>query len=247
MNLDVLDKQSTVALQRPSLLGDAGRTLARWFGSSRGQRAVRTAGWLGIGLGAAQLLAPRAVGRWLGRSRPDLVRMTGAVELAAGLGLLRWRAGVRRVDVQRSITIDASPEALYGAWRDPQVIADVLRPIGQVTGHGDGRFHWQVAGPFGSTVTWSTEIVEDRPYELLRWSSGDDGPGSHSGSVRFWQDRLELGTVVTLRLQLDNRIPRIVPGVLAEKVLRRFKSLIETAEIPTLKHNPAARAGARAD
>jgi uncharacterized membrane protein len=247
MNQDVIQDRSTVALQQPSSRGGAGRTVARWVGSSRGDQVARTAAWLGIGLGAAQLLAPRMVARWLGRSRPDLVRITGAIELAAGLGLLRWRAAARRVEVQRSITIDASAEVLYGAWRDPQVMADILRPIGQVTGHGGGRLHWQVAGPLGRTLSWYTDIVEDRPYQLLRWSAGEDGPISHQGSVRFWQDRLELGTVVTLRLQLDGRIPGIVPGVLADKALRRFKSLIETAEIPTLEHNPAARSGAHAD
>jgi uncharacterized membrane protein len=247
MNLDVIDDRSPVALQQPSSPRDAGPTLARWYESRRGDRLVRMAGWLGIGLGAAHLLAPRVVGRWLARSHPGLVRIAGAIELAAGLGLLRWRAGVRRVEVQRSITVDASPEVLYGAWRDPLVMTEILRPIGEVTGQGDGRLHWQVAGPLGRTLRWDTEIIEDRRYELLRWSSGDDGPGWHQGSVRFSQDRLELGTVVTLRLQLDGRIPGIVPGVLADKALRRFKSLIETAEIPTLEHNPAARSGARAD
>jgi uncharacterized membrane protein len=247
MSQDVIHDRGTVAMQRPSLLDDTGRALARWVRTRRGDRAARTLSWLGIGLGAAQLLAPRVVGRWLGRGGPGLLRVTGAIELAAGLGLLRWRAGVRGVEVQRSITIDASPEVLYGAWRDPLVMAEILRPIGHVTGHGDGRLHWQVAGPLGRTLTWYTEIVEDRPYELLRWASGEDGTVAHQGSVRFWQDRLELGTVVTLRLQLDGRIPGIVPSVLAEKALRRFKSLIETAEIPTLEHNPAARHGARAD
>jgi uncharacterized membrane protein len=244
---DVIHDRGATALQRSSLLGGAERALARWVGSRRGDQAARTLGWLGIGLGAAQLLAPRVVGRWLGRGRPALVRITGAIELAAGLGLLRWRAGARRVEIQRSITIDASPEVLYRAWRDPVVLAEILRPIGQVTGHGDGRLHWQVTGPLGRTLTWYTEIVEDRPYELLRWSSGEDAPVAHQGEVRFWQDRLELGTVVTLRLQLDGWIPGIVPDLLAEKALRRFKSLIETAEIPTLEHNPTARHAARTD
>jgi hypothetical protein len=33
----------------------------------------------------------------------------------------------------------------------------------------------------------------------------------------------------------------IIPRTIAEKSLRRFKSLAETGEIPTLAHNPAAR------
>lgn len=33
----------------------------------------------------------------------------------------------------------------------------------------------------------------------------------------------------------------IVPRLFTEKILRRFKCLAETGEIPTLEHNPSAR------
>jgi uncharacterized membrane protein len=50
---------------------------------------ARALGWLGIGLGAAQLLAPRAFGRSIGVAAPPwLVRLVGLREIAAGVGLL---------------------------------------------------------------------------------------------------------------------------------------------------------------
>jgi uncharacterized membrane protein len=68
---------------------------------------------------------------------------------------------------------------------------------------------------------------------------------------------MDWGTQVTLHFTFDppggtlgNKMAKrlnIVPSMLAEKALRRFKSLAETGEIPTLKHNPAARADAYAD
>jgi uncharacterized membrane protein len=243
---DVMNERGPRAPERRSEHGHPVRALARWIGSDRGGLAAGTLGWIGIGAGAAQLLAPHAVARWVGGGRPGLIRIGGAIEIAAALGLLRWRARARRVEVQRSITIGASPEVLYNSWRDPLVLAQILRPIGAVTGHSNGRLYWQAAGPLGRTLRWSTEFVEDRPNQLLRWSSGHSGSFGHQGSVRFRQERLELGTVVTLCLQLNGRIPGIVPGVLADKALRRFKSLIETAEIPNLDNNPAARHGAHA-
>jgi hypothetical protein len=49
MNQHVIQDRSTVALQQPSSLGGAGRTVARWVRSSRGDQVARTADWLGIG------------------------------------------------------------------------------------------------------------------------------------------------------------------------------------------------------
>lgn len=50
---------------------------------------ARALGWFSIGLGLAQLLAPRALGRAIGvGERPGLIRMLGLRELANGTGLL---------------------------------------------------------------------------------------------------------------------------------------------------------------
>jgi hypothetical protein len=39
----------------------------------------------------------------------------------------------------------------------------------------------------------------------------------------------------------------VVPRTIATQALRRFKSLVETGEIPTLEHNPSARTDASAN
>ena len=38
------------------------------------------------------------------------------------------------------------------------------------------------------------------------------------------------------------RLLGVAPKLIAEKALRHFKSLVETGEIPTTAHQPAARA-----
>jgi uncharacterized membrane protein len=49
-------------------------------------------GWFSIGLGLAQLIAPRALGRAIGvGDRPNLMRALGAREFAAGIGILSGR------------------------------------------------------------------------------------------------------------------------------------------------------------
>lgn len=60
--------------------------------SGRGERLARGLGWLSVGLGLAQIAAPRAVARWVGvRANPRnrrVVRAIGVRELAAGIGIL---------------------------------------------------------------------------------------------------------------------------------------------------------------
>lgn len=54
------------------------------------ERLVRGLGWFSIGLGAVELLFPRAVSALIGvRPRPRLIQLLGLRELAAGLGILR--------------------------------------------------------------------------------------------------------------------------------------------------------------
>jgi uncharacterized membrane protein len=91
---------------------------------------------------------------------------------------------------------------------------------------------------------------------MVRWKSVDGAPLPNEGSVRFHPAPGDWGTEVTLRFRfalpggpLGNTVAKrlgIVPRMLAEKALRRFKSLAETGEIPRLKHNPAARPSAYA-
>jgi uncharacterized membrane protein len=50
-------------------------------------------GWLSVGLGLAELLAPRAVGRAIGvGDHPAIMRMVGVREVVTGLGILSERA-----------------------------------------------------------------------------------------------------------------------------------------------------------
>lgn len=61
-------------------------------GSSRAQQLATALGWFSIGLGIAQLLAPRTVARTIGVPQHSTVMRTlGARELASGVGILSRR------------------------------------------------------------------------------------------------------------------------------------------------------------
>lgn len=112
--------------------------------------------------------------------------------------------------------------------------------------------HWKVEGPLGHAYEWDTETV-DRAGEGVGWRSLPDGPIPNEGLLRFQDAPAGRGTVVTLQLRFKPPGGALGEGFLkllgamplnlvAEGVLRRFKSLVETGEVPTTARQPAARA-----
>ncbi len=154
-------------------------------------------------------------------------------------------------EVERSITIGKSADELYRFWRDPQNLSQIMGSFADVTPAGDNRMHWRLNGPLVQNMEWDTQIVEDRPGELLSMKAVDGSQLPNEATIRFSPAPADWGTVATLHFRFDppggalgNSLAKMlgaVPSVLAEKALRRFKSLIETGEMPTLEHNPSAR------
>lgn len=69
--------------------GSVGYNIIRTQGSNRAETLATALGWFSIGLGVAQLLAPRAVARVTGVDHhPGLMRAVGVRELASGIGIL---------------------------------------------------------------------------------------------------------------------------------------------------------------
>lgn len=53
------------------------------------RKVAAALGWVSIGLGVGEILAPRALSRWIGTTRhPRMMRLMGVRKLAAGVGLL---------------------------------------------------------------------------------------------------------------------------------------------------------------
>ena len=153
--------------------------------------------------------------------------------------------------VERSITINGSPADLYRYWRDPQYLAHVLGDAATGRPVGESREHWVVRAPLGREIVLDTEYVEDRPGEVIRWRTLPGADVPHEGTLRFSPAPGDWGTEVHLRVRYDPpggvlgdaaaKLLAAVPDTLAARTLRRFKSLVETGELPTLAHNPSGR------
>ena len=163
-------------------------------------------------------------------------------------------------EVEGAITIGKPAEELYQRLRDPQTLAQLLADIATVcpssSGDGGGRMHWRVKGPLGRAYEWDTEIVDDHPGEAIGWKSLSGAPVPCEVSARLRPATGGRGTVVALRIRLDppagplgdavfNVLGSTPLSLAADKALHRFKSLVETGEIPTTARQPAARADTR--
>ena len=154
-------------------------------------------------------------------------------------------------ETERSVTVGKPADDLYERWRDPETMTRLFSGFADVTAPSEDRWHWTVRTPLGASVTWDTRFVEERPGEVLRWTSTAGAAVSTEGSVHFRPAPGDRGTEVTFRFRFDppggavgdavaKRLD-VVPDALAGQVLDRFKSLVETDEIPTLEKNPSAR------
>ena len=187
------------------------------------------------------------------------VSLGGLAALTGGVALYRNASERRRkrgapasaVTVGSVITIEKPAEELHELWREPETMSRIMAGFADVSPTREESQHWEVRAPLGQTLTWDAETVEDRPGELLRWESLEGAMVSNEGTVRFETAPGDRGTEVFLSFRFDppggavstellDRLG-IVSDTFPTRVLRRFKSLAETSEIPTLERNPSAR------
>lgn len=274
------------------------------------QRLARALAWFSIGLGTAQLLAPRRVSRLIGAADyPFLMRLLGLRELANGIGMLThhrrapWAgarvagdvmdlallgsamrsdgarrdrlaattaavAGVTALDVavtaslarregsqpapvRESVAVKRGPEELYAFWRTLPNLPRFMTNLVSVTEQDGRRSRWVAKGPGGKAIAWYSEIIEDRPGEMIAWQSLPESDVRHSGRVHFDKAPSAHGTYV--RVEIEYAPPGGVVGAglarllgkapehMVREDLRRFRQLMEAGEIPTTAGQPSGR------
>ena len=298
------------------------RAAARARGRDRteGSRDRRTAdglasalGWFSIGLGLAQIAAPRGMARLIGvrddRRSATIMRTIGMREIASGIGILSqhrrrpgwvWSRvagdvmdlallgnalngrtternrtvaatatvlGVTALDVicgqqlernggetgeaearrrsksevTASVTINRSPEEVYGFWHQLDNLPQFMRHLESVRVLDAQRSHWTAKAPAGKTVAWDAVITQDRPNELIGWRSAENAQVRNEGTVRFTPAPGGRGTEVTVTLRYDP--PAGAVGAALSKLfleeptkqipddLRRLKQVLEIGEV----------------
>jgi uncharacterized membrane protein len=280
-----------------------------WIGARDPDAYSKFLGWFSVGLGALELIAPRAVARAIGLEPTPtwngLLRFFGVREIATGAGILanpkskEWvgmriggdaldlatlgvaltqsqrpsrtlaatafvvgaavldlvgserlaerrkapRAYARAAEpvVLRSITVGRPVNEVYAFWRDFTNFPRFMKHVEAVEVLGDGRSRWRATGPARTSAEWTSEIVEDRPNELIAWRTVGASDLYHTGKVTFRVGPRGEGTVVTVEMQYAPpggqvgaallKLFRKEPGQQVIDDLRRFKQVMEIGEV----------------
>lgn len=153
-------------------------------------------------------------------------------------------------EIRRSVTIGRSTEELYRFAHDPHNLAQIVGHFAEVTPLPDGLLHWRMRGPLRNVFEWDTRI-EEQTNQSLSWETLPGSAIVSRGSMTFKPAPDSKGSEVSLFMKFEpplgafgagianwlHKVPRAVAG----QTLRRFKSLVETGEIPSLGSNPSGR------
>jgi len=145
------------------------------------------------------------------------------------------------VKLTATITVGKTPQEVYEFWRRLEHLPTFMAHVDDVTVQSDSRSHWRVSAPFGRTLEWDAEVVDDVPGQLLSWKSVDDADIVNAGAVTFATAPKGQGTEVRVTISYD-----VPGGKLGEALarwageephqqldddLRRFKQVMETGEV----------------
>jgi uncharacterized membrane protein len=146
------------------------------------------------------------------------------------------------LSVEVAITIGRPVPEVYAFWRRLENFPLFMKNVVSVTERGGGRSVWVARGPAGETWQWESEILEDRPGELLVWRSLPGAEVHHHGAVRFQDAPAGRGTEVRVGIEflppggiagrVVARLARRLPAHRVEEDLRRLKQMLEAGETP---------------
>jgi uncharacterized membrane protein len=168
----------------------------------------------------------------------------GAVAAADATELQRLRSNeappTQGLEVTKAITVNKSPDEVYGFWRDFENFPRFMTHVESVRAREDDKSQWVVKSPTG-TVEWDAEVIDEQPGALIAWRSLPGSSITNRGSVRFKEAPGGRGTEVQVELRYEP--PAGTLGVAVAKLmgeepatqlsddLRRFKQVIETGEV----------------
>ncbi len=146
----------------------ATRLLAGAAGAGLTLYAFRERGW--------RRLAAAAAGAAL---------FTRAASNRSWSGLAGLGGEAEGIKLQKTIRIDAPVSEIYGFWADPRNYPKVFAHVQEVRKVGDNLYHWQVAGPAGTSLGWEGTITRLIPNQLLEWKSTPASTVGNWGVARF--------------------------------------------------------------
>jgi len=160
------------------------------------------------------------------------------------------------IEARESYVINKPKEEVYSFWRQLDNLPRFMRHLEEVKVEDETRSVWKAKVPGGvASVTWEAMVTEDKPGELIAWSSLPGSTIDTAGEVRFKDAANGLGTEI--QAVISYRLPGGVVGSVAGKLINpavesmvkedlgRLKSVLEstddsTSETETMRSSPEA-------
>jgi uncharacterized membrane protein len=156
--------------------------------------------------------------------------------------------GDSSVRVEKVVTINRPVADVYAAWRDIERLPRIMSHLESVTETADGLSHWVAKAPFGRTVEWDAEVINDDSGRVIAWRSVEGASVPNVGAVHFHEAPGGRGTEVRVRIEYNPPAGAIgatfarlfgeEPSQQVADDLRRFKAFMETGEYPTTDGQP---------
>lgn len=150
---------------------------------------------------------------------------------------------IEPLQISRTITVNRPRSEVYAFWRQLDNLPRFMQHLASVTPIDTKRSHWVAAVPKGlGTIEWDAEILEEVENERLLWRSVADATVDNAGEVYFKDAPGGRGTEIhaIIRYQAPAgyagqalaSLFNPAFGQMVKEDLRRFKSLLETGELP---------------
>jgi uncharacterized membrane protein len=182
-----------------------------------------------------------AVNRALGRNTARRGRVSPVASVRRGEG----------IKVEKSVTVNRPVQEVYTFWRNFENLPRFMDHLESVTVIDETRSHWVAKAPAGAKVEWDAAIHNEIENELIAWRSLPGSDVSNAGSVHFTPvgDGNQTEVLVVLSYEppagkLGAAVARLLgeePSRQVEDDLRRFKQVMEGAEVAGNSRHPAGR------
>jgi uncharacterized membrane protein len=186
----------------------------------------------------------------------DKGRVGTAIGVVAGITALdvictaQLQSSSKPLSTVQTMAVNKTPEECYQFWRNFENLPRFMEHVESVKALGDGKYHWVVKAPAGTTVEWDAELTQDSPGRIA-WQSLPGADVTNSGAVEFQKAPAGHGTIVKAIIhydppggQLGSAVAKLFgeePSIQAKMDLRRFKAVLETGEYPTTEGQPSGR------
>lgn len=153
----------------------------------------------------------------------------------------------RGVQFNKTITVNRPVQEVFSFWRHLENLPKFMKFVRAVSSNGGNITHWVVTTD-NTTIEWDAETIEARPNDVLSWQSLPAANVDSAGLIVFRPAPGNRGTVIKVSLKYapaggkySAKLAKLFGKdamAIMEDDLFRFKSLIETGEIPTIEGQP---------